>query len=63
MGRAVNRVWVECGEAPGIVIDGMLRIEFNQKDVVKARRFLEKLVVFLAQELDTTECRIDKLDR
>ena len=62
MGRAVNRVWLECGEAPGIIIDGMLKVEFSSKDVVKARRVLENLVKFLAEELDATECRIDKLE-
>ena len=62
MVRVVNRVWLECGEAPGIIIDGMLKIEFNTRDVVKARRVLEELVKFLAEKLDATECHIDKLE-
>ena len=63
MARVVNRVWLDCGEAPGIIIDGMLKIEFNTRDVIKVKRLLEKLVKFLAEELDTTVCHIDKLER
>ena len=63
MARVVNRVWLECGEAPGIIIDGMLKIEFNTRDVVKARRVLEKLVEFLAKEIDANECEIKKIER
>lgn len=61
MARVVNRVWLDAGEAPGIIIDGMLRIEFSSRDVVKAKRLLEELCRFLGERLG--KCNIEKLER